>query len=192
MDGRATLETWGLEVLRLARVGETGNGGAGRHEDQGQRLQAQGDELPAQAGRTATAGRRNSSLCPGRSGDSSRSRPEENENPDQTTCSKLQPDFLWDRLLDTNAQELTGRWRSYPKRSSATSARVPPDAAPTQKLGAPLCGAALNLEGFTTVSAACPWDKILCVFPKNLAAGSSIKFKQKDTNGNLRIIHSIP
>jgi transposase len=63
------LETFGKLFIEGSATGpedgfgEAGNGGAGRHESQGQRLQTQGDELPAQEGRRATAGERNSTVA---------------------------------------------------------------------------------------------------------------------------------
>ena len=57
-------------------------------------------------------------------------------------------------LVDTNAQELTGDWRGYQQRGSATSVAGPTGKAPTQELGDQLFALCPTIQGFLSLSAA--------------------------------------
>ncbi len=78
-------------------------------------------------------------------------------------------------LLETSAQELTGRWDTYL-----------PGKAPTQRLGAALF-ATRNIEGFLAISAKMPRCKTLIVFPQKLRTGSELVFHDAITGKVHRI-----
>ncbi len=79
-------------------------------------------------------------------------------------------------LLETSAQELTGRWNTYP-----------PGEAPTQRLGAALFRTR-NIEGFLAISAKMPLCKTLVVFPQKLREGSELAFQDLITGRVHRIV----
>lgn len=79
------------------------------------------------------------------------------------------------RLLDTNAQELTGDWRAYSYRHTHSSVSEPTGLAPTQELGQALFDTA-TIEGFFVVSAKLPDHRNLIIFPEKLRAGSELRF----------------
>jgi hypothetical protein len=91
--------------------------------------------------------------------------------------------------VQTSAQELTGDWRSYQLRSPTMPIPQPTGPAPTQQLGAALYGVA-PIEGFLTLSARVPTQRILAVFPQKLAPGGNSFVKSFDQHGNL--VASIP
>jgi RES domain-containing protein len=74
-------------------------------------------------------------------------------------------------LVDTNAQELTGDWRGYQQRGSATSVAGPTGKAPTQELGEQLFALCPTIQGFLTLSARLPYYKILGIFTQRLSTG---------------------
>ena len=76
--------------------------------------------------------------------------------------------------LATNAQELTGDWNGYQLRTGYTPVKNPIGVAPTQELGDALFRA--GVEGFRSISARIPYNRILIVFPTNLRLGSSVVF----------------
>jgi len=88
-------------------------------------------------------------------------------------------------LLGTSAQELTGDWRGYYRRTPKDSVSQPVGTAPTQALGQALFGVR-KLEGFRTVSAKMPTRMILAVFPEKLLPGSQIEFT--DGTGRTHVI----
>ena len=77
--------------------------------------------------------------------------------------------------IDMTAQELTGDWRYYSVRSIRASVHGPNGAAPTQALGAALFGLP-GLEGFITISAKCPDQRVLAVFTEKLHPASRLTF----------------
>ncbi len=79
------------------------------------------------------------------------------------------------RQLNASAQELTGDWRGYQLRGPQTSVIGPNGTAPTQDLGLALYQTP-NLEGFITLSAKLPDQKVLVVFPQKLQSPKSIHF----------------
>lgn len=89
-------------------------------------------------------------------------------------------------LLGTTAQELTGDWRGYHLRSSATTVSGPLAPAPTQELGAAL-RAQPGLEGFLAVSAKLPVHQNLVVFPDNFGPRSFVEFENTATGVRQRI-----
>ena len=84
-------------------------------------------------------------------------------------------DVSQQKIIGTNAQELTGDWRWYSKRQPSSSVPRPVGLAPTQELGQALYSVP-SIEGFVTVSPRMPDQKNLVVFPKKLQAGSNLKF----------------
>lgn len=91
--------------------------------------------------------------------------------------------------VDTNAQELTGDWRSY-------ATRIPPAAPPTPHSGVPpthSLGIALHglgkHQGLITFSATLPDYRILVVFPDRLLKGSTdfLQYSFHDDRGALQI-----
>jgi RES domain-containing protein len=90
------------------------------------------------------------------------------------------------QVLGTNAQELTGDWENYQVRDHTTSVSQPVGIAPTQELGMALFKA--GVEGFRTISARVPYQKVLIVFPDNLGSRSSLTFS--DPSGTYS--HRIP
>lgn len=84
-------------------------------------------------------------------------------------------------IFETNVQELTGDWRGFKLRGSATSVKLPTGTAPTQELGAALY-AVPKLEGFLTVSAKLSYQQILVVFPDKLHSASLIEHTDKHGN----------
>jgi hypothetical protein len=79
--------------------------------------------------------------------------------------------------LATTAQELTGDWNGYQMRSAMTPVTSPVGIAPTQALGEALFQS--GIEGFRSVSARIPYNRILVVFPTNLRRGSSVVFDDR-------------
>jgi hypothetical protein len=92
-------------------------------------------------------------------------------------------------MVQTSAQELTGDWRSYQLRGPTMPIPQPTGPAPTQQLGAALYGVA-PIEGFLTLSARVPTQRILAVFPQKLVPGGKSFVKFFDQHGNL--LSSIP
>jgi RES domain-containing protein len=74
-------------------------------------------------------------------------------------------------LVDTNAQELTGDWRGYQQRGSATSVAGLTGKAPTQEFGEQLFALCPAVQGFLTLSARLPYYKVLAIFTKRLRTG---------------------
>jgi RES domain-containing protein len=93
-------------------------------------------------------------------------------------------------LLQTNAQELTGDWRTYAQRGQPGGGHPSPHAgiAPTQQLGMALyhvesAGKAI-FKGFLSFSATCPELRILGVFTERLRQSSSnLKYTYRDDEG---------
>ena len=85
------------------------------------------------------------------------------------------------RLIKTNAQELTGDWRAYGYRQPYSSVPEPIGIAPTQELGQALSKTA-GIEGFVVLSSKLPDHRNLAVFPTKLQPGSSLKFTNPVTN----------
>jgi len=85
-------------------------------------------------------------------------------------------------IFGANAQELTGDWRAYGYRSPGTTSVGLPSGfpAPTQKLGAALHNVP-DLEGFETISAKVPHQRILVVFPDKLHSQSKVKFLDEES-----------
>lgn len=91
--------------------------------------------------------------------------------------------------VDTNAQELTGDWRSY-------ATRIPPfvppgphsGLPPTQNLGIALHGLARH-QGLITFSATLPDYKILVIFPDRLNKGSAdyVQYSFHDDRGAMQV-----
>jgi hypothetical protein len=75
------------------------------------------------------------------------------------------------RLLDTNAQELTGDWRGYRQRGSSTSVKGPTGRAPTQEFGTPVFTTCPDVQGIVTLSARLPYKRILGIFTTRLKLG---------------------
>lgn len=93
-------------------------------------------------------------------------------------------------IVDTNAQELTGDWRSYPNRKS-----TPPSPhagkAPTQQFGDELFRLAVY-KGFISFSAKLPDYKILAIFVQLLIRGTDkIDYTYHDLHGVLQTV-SVP
>lgn len=91
-------------------------------------------------------------------------------------------------LIGTNAQELTGDWRSYKHRSSVTSVTGPTGKAPTQELGEALFGLCSDVQGFITISARLPYYRALVVFPERLRAGRDYVRYTVKTSGSTQTI----
>jgi hypothetical protein len=76
-------------------------------------------------------------------------------------------------VVETTAQELTGDWRGYELRDFSTSVKeptahgVPPVTAPTQEFGEELYNSTL-MEGFISISAKVPDQKVLIIFPERV------------------------
>jgi hypothetical protein len=90
-------------------------------------------------------------------------------------------DVSQQRLVRTNAQELTGDWRAYSYRQPSSSVPRPVGVAPTQMLGQALFNSP-SLEGFLVMSAKLPDHRNLIVFPQKLAPGSTLRFVNPLTN----------
>jgi RES domain-containing protein len=88
--------------------------------------------------------------------------------------------------LSTTAQELTGDWKHYQVRSSASSVQAPVGIAPTQELGAAL-HADGSFEGFLTISAKLPYQMVLGVFPGRIISGNFIRYNYVDSAGQTQI-----
>ncbi|MGO9430255.1 RES domain-containing protein [Rhodoblastus sp.] len=88
--------------------------------------------------------------------------------------------------LGTHAQELTGDWLGYDMRTHTTRVTGPNGVAPTQELGFELFQS--GIEGFRSISAKVPTNKTLTIFPKNLAAGSSVTV----TDSSGKVVHRLP
>jgi hypothetical protein len=92
-------------------------------------------------------------------------------------------------MLDTNAQELTGDWRSY-------ATRIPPGTLPgphsglppTHALGITIHGLRKH-QGFITFSATLPDYKILVVLPGRLVQGTAdyLQYSFHDDRGALQV-----
>src|SRR5262245_17172724 len=87
--------------------------------------------------------------------------------------------------LGTSAQELTGDWEGYLKRTQHASVSGPTGLAPTHALGQALFDLS-DLEGFLAIAAPLPDRKNLIVFPEKLQPGSRIVFD--DGHGNTHTI----
>lgn len=85
------------------------------------------------------------------------------------------------RIIETNAQELTGDWRAYAYRQPYSSVPEPVGIAPTQDLGQALHNQPA-IEAFFVMSAKLPDHRNLVVFPSKLATGSSLTFVNPVTN----------
>ena len=91
--------------------------------------------------------------------------------------------------VETNAQELTGDWRSY-------ATRIPPfvppgphsGSPPTQSLGLALHGLGTH-QGVITFSATLPDYKILVIFPDRLRKGSTdyLQYSFRDDRGAMQV-----
>jgi hypothetical protein len=77
--------------------------------------------------------------------------------------------------IDTTAQELTGDWDSYQLRSALTPVKQPVGVAPTQELGEALFRS--GIEGFVSLSARIPTQRVLIVFPDNRKTGFHLEYK---------------
>lgn len=86
-------------------------------------------------------------------------------------------------LLDTNVQELTGDWRGYRQRSTATNVSQPTGTAPTQALGETVHRDPRGLEGLLTVSAKVPYNQKLVAFPGHLRSRSFVEYEWTDAAG---------
>ena len=91
-------------------------------------------------------------------------------------------DFETRAALQTTAQELTGDWRRYSQRNTATRLRDPNGTAPTQDLGLALFSSE-RFEGFVSFSAQVPYEPILCVFPDRLQSGAYVEYSWQDSSG---------
>ncbi len=86
-------------------------------------------------------------------------------------------------MIETNAQELTGDWRTFAQRFGFRLSSSPhAGPAPTQLFGGALFQA--GFEGLISFSAKCPDRKILAVFPARLAAPSRLKYDYSDAGGH--------
>lgn len=91
--------------------------------------------------------------------------------------------------VDTNAQELTGDWRSYVTRIPPS---VPPNPhsglPPTQSLGIALHGLGKH-QALITFSATLPDYKILVVFPDRVVKGTSdyLQYSFHDDRGAMQV-----
>lgn len=86
------------------------------------------------------------------------------------------------RPLGTNAQELTGDWRAYHRRTDKHSIPAPVGLAPTQELGAAIyaCG---QFSGFKTISAKFPYAAVLGIFPDRSVKGDFFEYVYVDAAG---------
>ena len=92
-------------------------------------------------------------------------------------------------VVDTNAQELTGDWRGYQQRSSATSVTGPTGTAPTQDFGEYLFANCPDVQGILTLSARLPYHRILLVFPQTLVEGlDHVRYTMTDSSGMARTV----
>ncbi|HMF79254.1 MAG TPA: hypothetical protein VK604_26580 [Bryobacteraceae bacterium] len=90
--------------------------------------------------------------------------------------------------IDTNAQELTGDWRSY-------ATRIPPAVPPTPHSGAPpthdlgsMLFALGKHQGFISFSATLPDYKILVVFPGRLKGTTDyLQYSFHDDRGAMQV-----
>ncbi len=95
-------------------------------------------------------------------------------------------------LIETTAQELTGDWRGYQLRTSATaSVREPIGTAPTQDLGEAL-SSVLGIEGFRILSAKLPYHRNLVIFPEKIFKGSHLEFHDASASILQRIDGKVP
>jgi RES domain-containing protein len=90
--------------------------------------------------------------------------------------------------LLTSAQELTGDWKGYRQRSASTGVSTPVGVAPTQELGATLHSSGL-FEGFLTISAKMPYQRVLGLFPERLTKGSFVRYTYVDSAGRTQTLH---
>jgi len=92
-------------------------------------------------------------------------------------------------VVDTNAQELTGDWRGYQLRGSATSVSGPTGKAPTQEFGEQLFSRRPDVQGFITLSARLPYYKVLGVFTQRLRPGTDyVRYTVQDPSGKPRTV----
>lgn len=92
-------------------------------------------------------------------------------------------DIVSQALLDASVQELTGDWRGFRQRSSATNVSNPTGTAPTQLLGEATHRDPRALEGLLTVSAKVPYNRNLIAFPDHLRSRSFIEYEWTDSAG---------
>jgi len=91
--------------------------------------------------------------------------------------------------VDTNAQELTGDWRSYATRIPPVASPSPHSGVPpTQSLGIALHGLG-KYQGLITFSATLPDYKILVVFADRLVKGASdyLQYSFHDDRGAMQV-----
>jgi RES domain-containing protein len=84
--------------------------------------------------------------------------------------------------LASNAQELTGDWVAYGRRTASHSVPGPCGVAPTQELGEAM-HAAEKFAGFLTISAKFPYQRVLGVFPDRIAPDDFIRYVYSDATG---------
>ena len=91
-------------------------------------------------------------------------------------------------VMGTNAQELTGDWRSYATRIPPASASAPHTGTPpTQSLGSALFALG-SPQGFVSFSATLPDYKILVVFPDRLmGTADHLQYSYHDVRGALQV-----
>lgn len=89
--------------------------------------------------------------------------------------------------LGTTAQELTGDWKGYRQRSANTSVSAPVGLAPTQELGAALYTSG-RFEGFLTLSAKMPYQRVLGVFPQRVDPGNFVRYSYVDAAGQAHML----
>jgi hypothetical protein len=91
--------------------------------------------------------------------------------------------------IDTNAQELTGDWRSYATRIPPAFPPAPHSGVPpTHSLGTVLHGLG-NYQGLITFSATLPDYKVLVVFPGYLVKGGTdyLQYSYHDALGAMQV-----
>jgi len=91
-------------------------------------------------------------------------------------------------VVETNAQELTGDWRSYATRiPPAGPSRPHTGTPPTQSLGSALFALG-SLRGFMSFSATLPDYKILVVFPDRLKGTPDyLQYAYQDAWGTIQV-----
>ncbi|MEO8660083.1 MAG: RES domain-containing protein [Bryobacteraceae bacterium] len=93
------------------------------------------------------------------------------------------------KVVDTNAQELTGDWLGYQQRSAATTVTGPTGLAPTQEFGKQLFSLCPGVRGFLSLSARLPYHRILAIFPQRLQPGiDSVSYAYLDSSGQIQAI----
>lgn len=88
--------------------------------------------------------------------------------------------------LSTTAQELTGDWKGYTQRNATTGVSTPVGTAPTQELGAALFHSGV-FEGFVTISAKMPYQRVLGVFPGRVSRGNYVRYTYVDPAGRMQV-----